>query len=86
MYNIEVIFNAPYSSEYNPIERLWAYSKRAFRKHLIAFTDYKSQPKIESLVRKSIEDVETEGIGKHVLRCRARMLQFLAENESTITN
>jgi transposase len=30
--NIKIIFNAPYSSEFNPIERLWAYAKRAFRR------------------------------------------------------
>jgi transposase len=27
---IELVFNAAYSSEYNPIERLWALSKRTF--------------------------------------------------------
>ena len=25
--NCELIYNAPYSSEFNPIERFWAYSK-----------------------------------------------------------
>ena len=28
--NIELIFNAAYSSEYNPVERLWALAKRSF--------------------------------------------------------
>ena len=28
--NVELIFNGTYSSEYNPIERLWAWSKRHF--------------------------------------------------------
>jgi len=26
--NLHLIFNASYSSEYNPIERLWAFAKR----------------------------------------------------------
>ena len=28
--NIQLIFNAAYSSEYNPVERLWALAKRSF--------------------------------------------------------
>jgi transposase len=41
-YNIEIIFNAPYSSEYNPVERLWCYAKNHFKKHMISVTDYKN--------------------------------------------
>ena len=32
---IELLFNSAYSSEVNPIERLWAISKREFSKSLI---------------------------------------------------
>lgn len=32
---INLVFNASYSSEYNPIERLWALSKKIFSKSLI---------------------------------------------------
>lgn len=31
-HNLKLIFNSAYSSEFNPIERLWAFSKRIFRK------------------------------------------------------
>ena len=30
--NIELVFNGIYSSEFNPIERLWAWSKARFTK------------------------------------------------------
>ena len=32
---IRLVFNAPYSSEYNPVERLWALAKREFRRDMI---------------------------------------------------
>jgi hypothetical protein len=40
--NIEIVFNATYSSEYNPAEVIWLLSKQIFRKQLISFTDYKN--------------------------------------------
>ena len=36
---IKLVFNAAYSSEFNPVERLWALSKQLFRKLLIT-NDY----------------------------------------------
>ncbi len=38
--NIELVFNAAYSSEYNPIERLWALAKRTFQIKLAATNDH----------------------------------------------
>ncbi len=35
LLNIELLFNAPVSSHLNPIERLWAHSKRIFRLALL---------------------------------------------------
>ena len=37
---IELVFNAAYSSEYNPIERLWALSKRIFQRKLAETNDH----------------------------------------------
>jgi transposase len=34
---IEIVYNASYSSEFNPIERLWAFAKRNFRRRMICF-------------------------------------------------
>ena len=38
---LELVFNASYYSEVNPIERLWNYSKREFQKKVIKHEDWK---------------------------------------------
>ena len=38
--NIELCFNGTYSSSYNPIERLWSFSKRAMQKECIRAARY----------------------------------------------
>ena len=42
-YDANIEYNAPYSSEYNCIERLWSYSKRIFRKRCLLEGDYRNQ-------------------------------------------
>lgn len=37
-----LVFNAPYSSHLNPIERLWALAKRQFTKNCVTDADFKS--------------------------------------------
>lgn len=69
---IELVFNAAYSSEYNPIERLWALSKRIFRLKLVATNDH-SQANVKRLVLESILEVEPRPIGQHVMKCIRRM-------------
>ena len=39
----ELIFNAAYSSEINPIERLWALAKRIFARDLITEANFKDK-------------------------------------------
>ncbi len=39
--NQKLLFNGSYSSQFNPIESLWAYSKRYFRKQMMSVVDYK---------------------------------------------
>jgi transposase len=43
-----LIFNASYSSEFNPIETLWALAKRQFGRKLVAECDMKSQAEVEA--------------------------------------
>ena len=52
--NIELIFNASYSSELNPIERLWALSKRRFGRELVAECDLRLQSEVKAFIEKSI--------------------------------
>ena len=59
-FNIEIIFNSPYSSEYNMVERLWLFAKRNFSKKMITVTDFKDQAKIEKLVAESILEVSPD--------------------------
>lgn len=40
--NIQLLFNGIMSSEFNPVERLWAYSKSKFRRDLITFDNFKN--------------------------------------------
>lgn len=38
--NQELVFNAPYSSEYNPVEQLWAHAKKYFRREILDVVDF----------------------------------------------
>ena len=44
--SIEMVFNGSYSSWYNPIERLWAWSKARFQKRCIDGAPYHNQPRM----------------------------------------
>jgi len=48
--NHRLIYNAIYSSELNPIERLWALAKRDFGRHLIADSSMTSQAEVRAFV------------------------------------
>jgi transposase len=52
--NIVLVFAPPYSSEFNPIERLWALSKQLFTKK-IAIIEPVNQIEVRRLVEESIE-------------------------------
>ncbi len=80
------MFNAPYSSEYNPVERLWCYAKYNFKKKMVAVSDYKNQVKIQRIVTESVREVNSDSLRKHVLRCCLRMKDHLLINESAINN
>ena len=48
--NFYAIFNASYSSEYNPIERLWLFSKRHWRKQLFDYKTYSNRQRMFLMV------------------------------------
>lgn len=62
-----LIFNASYSSELNPIERLWALAKRIFGREVTRECDFKSQTEVEAFVEKSLVQVPKESLRLHVL-------------------
>lgn len=75
---ITLVFNAPYSSEFNAIERLWLLSKRVFRQQFI-HSQVKSLKwqQVHRLVLNSIEQVPKLSLRRHVERCLQRMRDFI---------
>ena len=65
----EFIFNAAYSSVYNPIERLWAIAKRQLALDFITEANYKDKEQIKALVVKSILQASESTLTKHVFAC-----------------
>lgn len=57
------MFNGAYSSQLNPIEILWAYAKRSFKKRLMTVGDYKDVKLMHKLVEESILEVPSHWIG-----------------------
>ncbi len=53
----KLLFNGAYSSELNPIEILWAYAKRSFKKSLMTVGDYKDANLMRKLVEEAILQV-----------------------------
>jgi len=70
---INLIYNGTYSSEFMPIERLWSFAKRNFSRELLNGVNFKNSRTIHSLVRKSIDDVPSSHLKKHIQTCIHRM-------------
>jgi transposase len=64
-----LLFNAGYSSQLNPIERLWAISKRQFTKDCVTDADFRNQEQIKALVMKSIIESSSETLKKKIHAC-----------------
>lgn len=75
----EFIFNAAYSSVYNPIERLWAIAKRQFARDLITEANYNDKEQIKALVMKSILHASESTLEKHVFAC-LRLMKLKIES------
>ena len=53
----------------NPIERLWAVSKRQFIKDCVTDADFRNQEEIKALVVKNIIEVSSDNLKKHDFAC-----------------
>ena len=67
--NIVLIFNASYSSEVNPIERVWSIAKRSFATKVLSITNFKSESIILQAINESINEVSAKTLELHVRRC-----------------
>jgi transposase len=77
---IKLLFTPPYSSEYAPIERLWALAKVIFRRELLQDDKHKlKQCQVRKLVELSIDQSSQKALASHVQRCRTRMEEWLTE-------
>ena len=68
-HNLVLIYNATYSSHLNPIERLWALSKRQFIKDCVTDANFANQAEVEAFVSKCILTANRETLEKHVFVC-----------------
>ena len=75
----EFIFNATYSSVYNPIERLWAIAKRQFARDLITEANYKDKKQIKALVMKRIVEASDRTLQRLVFAC-LRLMKLKIES------
>ena len=62
LHNIEIVFNASYSLEYNPVEVLWLLSKQILRTKLIDIKDFKNSVLLQKIVTQSMQQSSTTRI------------------------
>ena len=67
--NPVLFFNASYSSNLNPIERLWAFAKRKFIKDCVTDADFRMQEEVKALLKKSILDASYKTVEKRIYSC-----------------
>lgn len=75
--NQHLIFNASYSSELNPIERLWALSKKKFGRTVMADCDFSSQAMVSAFVEKTLVEVAANSLALYVVECFRRIVDVL---------
>lgn len=68
-----MVYNAIYSSEFNPIERLWAFSKQIFGREMVAEAGWGQWAGVEALVRHSIVSVSPDSMRKYIDQCKRRI-------------
>ncbi len=62
-------YNASYSSQLSPVERLWELAKRQFVKDCVTDVDFKQQEEIKAFVKNNILEASSETLKKHVFAC-----------------
>ena len=75
--NVRLIFNGTYSSPFQPIERAWAYAKRAFARDCLKTQNFRDKQHIHQLVTQSLDQVPVHSMGRHVKRCVRDMFEWL---------
>ena len=78
-YSFDLVYSPAYSSEWNPIERLWTYSKKGLRKKCLLTTDYSNEREIQALVTECINSVPSSFMHNNVLSCVRSMRDELAK-------
>ena len=79
---IELLYNATYSSTFNPIERLWAWSKQRFSRMCIDGAPYHNQGQMRRLVSQVVSEDYTVGLRKHIDSCLKNMQIWLDSEKS----
>ena len=74
---ITLLFNAPYSCEYNAIEGLWAHAKQRFSRQLLDEVDLGNSRKIHSLVEECIMATPAIYLRRRIARSLKKMQKFL---------
>lgn len=75
-HNIRLIYLPPYSSEFNPIELLWAFAKRKFRQEIVFMPDLR--PKfVERCIIDCVATVSKDTMCKVVKRKKQDMRTWL---------
>jgi len=74
---IEMVFNGSYSSTFNPIERLWAWSKARFQKRCIDNAPYHLQHRMRALVEEVVMQDYSVGLRKRIATCVQAMRDYL---------
>ena len=71
------MFNGTYTSELNPIEMLWAWSKPKFTRELINVFDFKNEQLIHELITDCILAVSPVSLKLQVDKCFDLMRDYL---------
>ena len=80
--HIELLYNATYSSTFNPIERLWAWSKQRFSKRCVGGAPYHNQAAMRRIVAEILEQDYSIGLRKHIRSCLKNMQDWLDRERS----
>ena len=74
---VQLVYNGIYSSEFNPIERLWAWSKARFTKRCFENVPFHLQHRMRALVTDVLNEDYSIGLRKRIDTCIAAMKMYL---------
>ena len=80
-HGLELLFNAPYSSEFNPIELLWAFSKRSFYDDEAVVQASWRYQQVRQQVVQHVEAVPKEHVAKAVAHILKKMRAYLESQQ-----